>query len=231
LEKLSFGGGLLLCCVLLPFPGGLLAFALVTAITLLGARIAPLVYLRVLAAPLVFIAMGALTMLVSLEWRGSPWPSPHWAAQEAPLVRLVVSRAVGACACLVFIGLTTPMADILGLLRSRWLVEIRETAALVYRFLFLFLETAAAMRCAQEARLGYATPRLSIRSLGMLAGNLFVRVLARARRLETGLALRGFEGQLTVLPIACSLSWPVIGAGCLCNAGVVLITLWWSARL
>ncbi|MFH0938644.1 MAG: CbiQ family ECF transporter T component [Planctomycetota bacterium] len=97
---------------------------------------------------------------------------------------------------------------------------------LIYRFLFLFFRISTKMRCAQELRLGYATWRLSIRSLGLLAGNLFIRVFGLARRLEIGLELRGFEGQLTVLPVSCKLSWPAVVLSCLCSAVVVIVTLW-----
>jgi hypothetical protein len=41
--------------------------------------------------------------------------------------------------------------------------------------------------------------RRGIRSLGLLAATLLGRSLARARRLEIGLAARGFEGELKVL--------------------------------
>ena len=51
---------------------------------------------------------------------------------------------------------------------------------LIYRFIFVLLETAQAMRLAQEARLGYSSWGRWLRSVGMLASNLFLRANTRA---------------------------------------------------
>ena len=43
--------------------------------------------------------------------------------------------------------------------------------------------------------------------MGLLAGNLFQRALAQARRMEVGLAARGYTGELRVLRLEQTLSW------------------------
>ena len=65
---------------------------------------------------------------------------------------------------------------------------------LIYRFLFVLADTFAGMQAAQEARLGHVGWRRRIRSSGVLAANLLPRAMDRARRLETGLAARGWSG-------------------------------------
>ena len=66
---------------------------------------------------------------------------------------------------------------------------------LIYRFIFVLLETAQAMRLAQEARLGHSTGDAA-RSVGMLVSNLYLRANARATALFTALSARGYTGDL-----------------------------------
>ena len=51
---------------------------------------------------------------------------------------------------------------------------------------------------------------LRLRSLGLLLARLLPRALDRARRLETGLAARGWEGEMRVLSDQPALSWPAL---------------------
>jgi cobalt/nickel transport system permease protein len=74
-----------------------------------------------------------------------------------------------------------------------------EIALLTYRFLFLLADTARAMNAAQGGRLGHVGIRSRVRCCGHLAANLLPRALDRARRMEIGLAARGWTGSLAVL--------------------------------
>ena len=69
---------------------------------------------------------------------------------------------------------------------------------------------AAAIRMAQEARLGWHGWRRSIRSLGLLIAMLLPRAMESARRLEMGLAARGFDGNLRMLSSAPPTSIPTV---------------------
>ena len=64
---------------------------------------------------------------------------------------------------------------------------------------FVLLATAGAMKTAQEVRLGYSTNRLWLRSVAMLASNLYLRSQMRAVSLFTALSCRGYSGELRVL--------------------------------
>ena len=98
----------------------------------------------------------------------------------------------------------------------------------IYRLIFVFLERAEVGRQAQVARLGYDGPRRSIRSLGWLAGSLFQRSLDRGRRLETGLAARGFTGDLPQLGSDRAASGALLIAGALLPAAVVAVSIAWT---
>jgi cobalt/nickel transport system permease protein len=92
------------------------------------------------------------------------------------------------------------MVDLTDQLR-RWRVPslLVEMMMLVYRFVFVLLETAAAMHVAQEVRLGYSSRGRWMRSMGMLASNLYLRSQRRADALFTALSCRGYAGELRVL--------------------------------
>ncbi len=119
----------------------------------------------------------------------------------------LIARSTAGLTCLLFLALTTPVTDLLAGLRRLGLpVEVAEVALLTYRFLFLLADTAMAMDAAQAARLGHDGFHRRLRSLGVLAANLLPRAMDRARRLEIGLAARGWEGEMRVLPSQAKLS-------------------------
>jgi cobalt/nickel transport system permease protein len=89
----------------------------------------------------------------------------------------------------------------------------------VHRMLFLLLDTASAVRDAQAARLGHRTWRTTYRSVAGQAAAVFVAAFDRARRLEDGLALRGYDGALRVVVEHRPVSRPfLLGAALLVGA-------------
>jgi len=96
--------------------------------------------------------------------------------------------------------LTTPLTDIIGLLRRLGFPEIMlDIMTLGYRALFVFLEVIHDTRTAQMARLGYATPRLVMRSLGILTANLAMQVWQRSNTLHQAALARNNDGPLIFL--------------------------------
>ena len=159
--------------------------------------------------PLGFIVVSVLTMAVTTvppDGAGAlvsapfgPWRIGVLPQSLAQAVR-VFSVSLASVGATLFLALTTPMVDLTDQLR-RWRVPALfvELMSLVYRFIFVLIETAQAMHVAQEARLGYSTAGRSLRSVGMLVSNLYLRSNARAAALFTALTARGYTGDLTVL--------------------------------
>lgn len=212
-EKLTLALGMLLLSLLLPpYPGALLIFSAMTVATVGGAGIPLGAYLRLLLAPAGFALAGAATMVVSL----TIGPGTGWHFTLSPLGITMASRlllrSLAAVSCLYCLALTTPVVDLLPVLR-RWRVPeiVIDLMLLIYRFLFVLTATVQAMRVAQAARLGYGSLRQTRRSLSLLAAALFGQVLGRARRLETGLAARGYDGRLLVLSMEYPLSRLALG--------------------
>ena len=198
-EKALFAGGLLAADLLLP------AFAIAPPVlvasvsaTIVGAGVPARAMLGVLAVPAGFLLAGLPALAVSVDFAATPMLSLSSAAVLAALA--VTLRALAAVSCLGFLILTTPVPELLGLARRLGAPEaLVELAALIHRLIFVVLERADAGYQAQAARLGYHSFGSSMRSLGLLVGGLFLRSLDRGRRLDLGLAARGYQGSLRVL--------------------------------
>jgi len=177
------------------------ALALVLAVvTLLGTGISPGNYLRVAAPALFFLATSTVSLLFSLQMDGWSAPVVHLVTAEHPHAAFVCARSLGGLAALLFLSLTTPMNDIIALLRRLKAPEtLLDLMTLCYRMLFVFSESVHDMRTAQAARLGNATPLRSIRSLGIMAANLVVQVWQRSLALHHAALSRNNDGPLRFL--------------------------------
>ncbi len=198
---------LLLTLILPPLSIGPLVLAGTTLATVYGAQVPWRTWLKVLAAPTAFLLAGVPFLAVSIDFTHSF--SLHFSPDGWQLALETTVRALAAMSCLALLTLTTPLVDWVPLLRRVGIpAGIVELILLIYRLIFVFAERALTARQAQTARLGYTRLDRSLRSLGGLVGNLFQHSLQQARRLEIGLAARGYHGELRVLTPDRPLSWP-----------------------
>lgn len=198
-DKAVLSLGLLLAAVSLPpFPGGV-AVALISLILLLGPiRLGWVRLARIGWLPLVSILIGVATVAISPSWDAGPRLQVTSAGLS--MAGTLAVRAVAATLAMFTLACSTPMVDLLSALsRARVPDPLVEIAALVYRFTFGLLESAGAIHAAQEARLGYSSRSAAMRSASTGVAMLFVRSWDRARRLEDGLAGRGYEDSLRTL--------------------------------
>jgi cobalt/nickel transport system permease protein len=202
-EKSALALGMLLLAILLPpFPAALVIAAIMAAAALIGARAPAGIWLGFAAGPVGFLLPGAAMLTVQIDAGGIAL-APDGLATAAGLI----ARSFAGLTCLLFLALTTPITDLLAGMRRLGLpAEVTEVALLTYRFIFLLADTAMAMDAAQAARLGHDGVKRRLRSLGALIANLLPRAMDRAKRLETGLAARGWEGEMRVLPQQAKLS-------------------------
>lgn len=103
---------------------------------------------------------------------------------------------------MAFLSLTTPVNEIFKQLEKikmpRIIIEI---ALLMYRMIFIFFEEASTMYNAQETRLGYNSIRSSIKSLGLLASNLFIRSWLQGERVYQAMETRCYNGEIPTMKI------------------------------
>lgn len=176
--------------------GGLLVAGLLVASSLLGAGIAPGHYLRVAAPPLFFLAAGSLSLVFSLDI-ASGGPVLQMLPSGSGRLAEVAARSLGALAALLFLALSTPLADLIALLRRLQAPPLLlDLMVLCYRTLFVFSAAVRETLTAQSARLGYASPCLAMRSLGQLVANLTMQIWQRAQALNRAALARNNDGPL-----------------------------------
>lgn len=175
--------------------------ATLCAVTVLGAGIPPERYLRVAAPALLFLAVSALSLAVSLKLGDTAGDvSLQLARTEFHRIAQVCGRSLGGLFALLFLAMTTPLIDIIALLRRLRAPEVLlDIMVLCYRTLFVFSEAVRDTITAQSARLGYATARLSMRSLGGLVANITIQVWQRSHALHMAAMARNNDGPLRFL--------------------------------
>ncbi len=222
-EKAVLAFGLLAAAVALPpWPGALLVGLAATGLLLGPLRVGPGPLVRAVRAPLVFVAVGSVPLLVAVGGD----PLVRWAPEGAGPAAALAGRAVAALLCLVLFAASTPLADALPRLERLGVPPaVTEVAALVHRLLFLLLATAATVREAQAGRLGFRDWRTSYRCVAGQAAAIFVGAFDRARRLEQGLALRGYTGSLRVHVDERPVSAAFVGSSLALVGAVVAATL------
>lgn len=209
------------------------------AAAVLGARVPLGTVLRTWALPSSFVAVGLLGIVVSLGpaaadtvWQWGPVSVSRTSLATAAETG---ARSLAAAAALLLLALTTPMSDLLSSLRRLGVpVLLLEIAGLVYRTLFQLLDAQAGIRESQAARLGYVDRRTALRSTAGLMSAVLMRTFTRARRLEEGLAGRGYDGALLVTTAPRPVSWPFVAvSACLLLALVgaaLLVPPGWGWR-
>ncbi len=180
-----------LCGMVAAFAAGsprtaLLIALILSVATVFGAGIPGVRYLRVAAPPLLFLAASGLSLLVSLDFGSSTSAvALRLAESEFPRIAQACSRSLACLTALLFLALTTPLSDLISLLRRCKLPDtLLDLMTLCYRTLFVLSEAVHETITAQSARLGYATFTISLRSLGGLVTNLIVQVWQRSLMLH-----------------------------------------------
>ncbi len=205
-ERLLLAGGLLgLCLILPPLTAGPLILTVAAIAAVAGAGIPVSAFCRAMAVPAGFLVTG--TPMLALDVDFSEGVRIGVTEDGLLMAAEVACRSLGAVACLCLLILTTPVVDVLMLARRVGVPPvIEDLALLIYHMLFALMERAVTGHRAQTARQGYAGFGQGVRSLGLLAATLFQRAMDRGRRLEIGLAARGYDGVLAILSPERSLS-------------------------
>jgi cobalt/nickel transport system permease protein len=164
-----------------PLPWAPVLLACTSAVALAQLRIPRRRWFLALGAPGAF----SLLAVLPLAWNAS-FDFLDMRIYTAPL------RSVTASSAVLLLGLSTPMTELLYVIRrlripAPWI----DLAFLLHRFSVVAVEVAAAMTQALSMRAPRATWSRQVRATAWLSASLFQRILARARRSEHGLAARG----------------------------------------
>ena len=206
--KMVFSVGSLVLCVGAAdtVVGAAVACSMAVIIWLLGK--VPLDHLlRLLCLPLLFLTVSCLVIL--LECTRGPmglWQlrlGGLWLCVTAQSLNRAVTlffQAMGAVCCLYFLSTSTPMPQLIEVLRKCRLPELMiELMYLIYRYLFVLLEVQRQMTVAASARLGYDGWRRSLTTAGWISGGLLASSFRRSSACYDAMEARGYEGRLAFL--------------------------------
>nr|WP_256938763.1 cobalt ECF transporter T component CbiQ [Rhodococcus qingshengii] len=195
-KSVLYGGIIALSVSLPPWPAAPMLFL----ICIVSARLAdvPLKHLAgFLCAPAIFIVIAAGSTVVSVginPWRMTTSTTALLAGTE------LIARALTASAATLMFASTTPMTMLMNSLRRVGVpAACVDVVTVMYRLIFVLLESVNLIRLAQISRLGYSTPRRSLNSAGLLVTAVLTHAWSQARRMEIGLSGRDFGVPLPAL--------------------------------
>lgn len=178
----------------------LIIATVMSAVIVAFVKIPAKLYARLLVAMLLFAALGVIPMLVALGYHQGQGIKLMIDIEGVRPAALVLARSTAAVTCLLFLSLTTPLIDLIELLRYIKIpTVVIEIAALIYRFIFVLLAASMDIYHSQSARLGYSSFGSSLKSLGKLISMVFIKAYANSQALYIALVSRGYERELRVL--------------------------------
>jgi cobalt/nickel transport system permease protein len=198
---------MVLCiCAKNPLVGLILAVAMLILTVAVGGL--PLHdYLCMLALPVIFLMLSGLALLfdystvpdgvIRIPLFGG-FLSVSRGAQARAM--LIMSKAFGAVSCLYMLSLSTPMSEIIGVLRRIHVPAVFiELMYLIYRYIFVLLAMVRTMKEAAASRLGYVNYRTHVRTTGRIYSNLLAHSYRQANVNFDAMESRCFDGDIRFL--------------------------------
>ncbi|MEN6343193.1 MAG: cobalt ECF transporter T component CbiQ [Methanospirillum sp.] len=201
--KLLLCLGSLLICLASPSPLVPLVSGIVLSLVLVGpGRVPPSLYGRILLGPVMFTLVSVVVLLFlvgggDIVWQWNPVSWLNLTITDGALKQgtLVLCRVFGCSVSLFFIALSTPMTDLLnGMKRVGLPAGLVDLMMIIYRYIFIVLDTGVEIRRAQVMRLGYRRPLESVRSFSTLCGMLFITSWSAGEDLVRAMDCRCYDG-------------------------------------
>lgn len=191
-------------------------------------------YMKYMAVPLAFMVLSTLAILLHVRKE----PMNFFALQigswyittgvdSLMYAGNLILTALSAVSCLYFLSFTTPMPDILEVLRKLHCPKLLlELMFLIYRFIFVLLDIADKLSVAQKCRLGNRNYHTSMKSFGMLGSALMIRAVGKSNKLYQAMEARCYEDTIHVLSEDRPPKKKMIAAIFLFEGVLLLLTIW-----
>ncbi|MGE4214406.1 MAG: cobalt ECF transporter T component CbiQ [Anaerotignaceae bacterium] len=164
-------------------------------------------YIRLMLLPITFIVLGTAAIAISISKTeigiinlplfGYFLCITKYGLIEAIRVSL---NALGAVSSLYMLSLSTPMYEIIEVLKKCKLPQVViELMFLIYRYIFIMLKMQAQMHISAESRLGYSGVRQSFFSFTHIGANLLAVSFKKAGDYYDAMVSRGYDGELIFL--------------------------------
>lgn len=161
-----------------------------TAVNIITGSFSVRRYAKIMRAPFIFIVIAAFTVCLNYSGDGiyisieSFWDMVKTAAAAL--------AAVSSC---MFLMLSSPLDDIMLLMKKIHIPHfVTEIMFLMYRYIFVLIETAESMKISAECRLGGKSLKSQLGSLGGIISNIFIISLKKAEAVQTAMESRLYNG-------------------------------------
>ncbi|QHQ61245.1 cobalt ECF transporter T component CbiQ [Anaerocolumna sedimenticola] len=168
----------------------------------------PLAYfIKLYRIPVLFLVLSTFSIVISLSEKPLPgivipFFHQYLIFKENAIytaVNLIIT-ALGAVSCLYFLSLTTPVIDLLYVLDFiHCPAVLSELLLLIYRFIFVLYEIAAAITTSQKSRLGNKNIKTSIFSMSGMLFILLINGIRKSSVLYDAMEARCYDGKILVL--------------------------------
>lgn len=212
-HKLLFSLAALILALISHPPVQALLFAWMSVWILVYARTPWRVYVAVVGASLVFLLAGMPALLLEAARLETAAPAAGVLASrelggwvvyvtEEGFRRgwALAVRSQAAFVCFAFLFFTVPFAELLQVFRRLGVPAVlTDLLMIMYRFIFVLLETAQQMWIAQRARGGHAGMTAALKDAARLVFQLFARAMLRYRQMYISMTARGFADDFQVI--------------------------------
>ena len=200
--KVLFGFGILFFCVVVRnvWVSLFLVVAMGTMTIGLG-KLGFFTYLKLLWIPLFFLLFSSIAISFEIHMVQG---IPHISTSKVFLYRslTILLHSFGAISTMYMILLSTPASQVIGVFGRLPIPKLcLELMQMIYRFIFLLLESYRQMHIAAESRVGFCNRKRGWYSFCQILGNLLVLSLRKANKYYDALLARGYQGTLVFLQI------------------------------
>ena len=200
-------GSLVICIVLSRLIISLIILLSMGILTVFIGKTPLLRYLKLMLIPLLFLFLSTIAIIfnisnepldffsfkIGIKFISVSYYSLYFALN-------LILTALASVSCLYFLTLTTPITDILNVLKKLHCPSIiLELMLLIYRYIFVLLNTANSIQISQKCRLSNRNFKTSITAMGQMLSVLLVNSFKKASYLYDSMESRCFNGEINVL--------------------------------
>ena len=164
-------------------------------------------YIHFMCVPFAFLVLCTLAVMINVKKTPLDLfavPVGSWYITSSVYgmtyaIQLILT-ALSAVSCLYYLSMNTPMPDILRVLdRLHCPKLLIELMMLIYRFIFVLLDTSYHISTAQECRMGNKDYKTALHSFAALCSMLMIRAVKRSNALYDSMEARCYDGTIRVL--------------------------------
>lgn len=206
--KVSLSVLILVLCIALNNPYVSVAvIAAMAYLTVIKGELPVHEYLSVLSIPIGFILLGTFTIAIDFSSRPAGQYNLYLGfcyvfTSQAKLKEMVLLtlKVFGAISALQMMTLSTPSSEIISVLRKAHVPKlIVELMHIIYRYIFILMDTYTNMKNSAKSRQGYCDFKTWCYTFGSIASNMLVISLKKADACYNAMEARCYDGDLIFL--------------------------------